>query len=453
MKKPNKNDIYTLRVHGYGSDGSGVSHLPDGRAVFIKGALRDELCEVKLLKVGKTLAWAKVSKVLEASPDRIESDCPYYPQCGGCQLRHLSYEEELSFKLERVQESLRRIGGLSATVSTIHAAKETERYRNKIQFPVSGDSQSPNIGFYRARSHDIIDVEDCLLQPVIVRELRKLIKSWMQDNQIKPYNETTHKGLIRHLYVRVNHKNEALCVLVINGKRLPKADSLIESLKTVDGLVGISLSYHMEKSNVVLGKKTQCIWGDAHLSDTLCGMEFMLSPASFYQVNRAQTHVLYKRAVELANLTGNETVLELYCGIGTITLAMAQKAKSVIGAEIVSSAVEDAIENANRNNIENVRFICADAKNVAAEMAQTEEKLDVICVDPPRKGLAPSVVESILKMAPERIVYVSCDPGTLARDLKLLCESDYEVQTVEACDLFPRTVHVETVVLITKVNQ
>lgn len=450
MKQARKNDRYTLRVEGYGSDGAGVSHLPDGRAVFIKGALCGELCEIQLLKVGKKLAWAKVSRVLEASPERMESDCPYYPQCGGCQLRHITYEEELKFKRERVQQALRRIGGMSVTVSTMHPAKETNRYRNKIQFPVSGEPSKPNIGFYRARSHDVIDVEDCLLQPVQAGQLRRVVKDWMQTYGIEPYDEVRHKGLVRHVYVRVNHKGESLCVLVINGKRVPEKEALISALKSVDGLVGVSLSYHTERSNVILGKQTQSIWGEKRLRDTLCDMEFLLSPASFYQVNREQTHVLYQRAVELADLTGEETVLDLYCGIGTITLAMAQKAKRVIGAEIVPSAVTDAKENAKRNGVENVRFICADAKDVAKEMAQSGQTLDVVCVDPPRKGLASSVVDDIVQMQPHRIVYVSCDAGTLARDVKLFCEKGYEVLTVEACDMFPRTVHVEAIIMMTK---
>lgn len=453
MKMPRKNDSLTLKIEGYGSDGAGVSRMEDGRVVFVKGALRGEVCQVQLLKVGKTAAWGRVLNLLEASPKRRESDCPYYPKCGGCQLRHMSYEEELEFKRNRVQEALRRIGGVDVEVSVIHGAKDTLRYRNKIQFPVAQTNDAVKIGFYRARSHDVIDVSDCLLQPQQATRLREAVKAWMIEFGVPAYDEISHKGLIRHVYVRTNREGQSLCVIVVNGKKLPFEGELIAALRQAEeGLVGICLSINREKSNVILGNKFRTLWGRDSLEDVLCGMHFQLSPLSFYQVNREQTEVLYSRATEFAALSGTETVLDLYCGIGTITLAMAQKAGRVIGAEVVEAAVEDARENARRNGVNNVEFICADAGEAAEQLAKKGESPQVICVDPPRKGLALSVIEAIVEMQPERLVYVSCDAGTLARDVKLLQERGYRLEKAEACDLFPRTMHCEVVSLLQRVN-
>lgn len=451
MNMPKKNELLRLQIEGYGSDGAGISHMEDGRVVFIKGGLNGELCEVKLLKVGKTAAWGRVEELLEPSPHRRESDCSFYPKCGGCQLRHMSYEEELEFKRKRVEEALRRIGGVDTKVSVIHGAKESQRYRNKVQFPVSSTEKGINIGFYRARSHDVIDVEDCLLQPEVATKLRQAVKDWMTQFGVPGYDEQTHKGLVRHVYVRTNREGESLCVLVVNGKKLPHEKELVELLRQAEPkLKGITISMNRDKTNVILGSAFRTLWGQDYLEDQLCGMQFRLSPQSFYQVNREQTEVLYSRATEFAQLTGKETVLDLYCGIGTITLAMAKKAGRVIGAEVVEAAVEDARENAHRNGITNVEFICADAGEAAKALAMRGERPNVICVDPPRKGLSLPVIEAIVKMAPERVVYVSCDPGTLARDVNLLTEHGYRLEKAEACDLFPRTVHVEAIIMMTR---
>lgn len=437
-----KNQVHPLRIEGYGSAGEGVARL-DGQAVFVKGALEGELCQVQLLKVGKTAAWGKVNEILETVPGRQVPDCPQYPKCGGCQLRHMTYEEELSFKRRRVEDALRRIGGWDGHVEVIHGAPNPDRYRNKIQFPVA---EGPRVGFFRARSHDVIDAEDCLLQPLAATRLRGAFKNWMETYQIPAYEETAHQGLIRHFYVRVNRAGESLCAVVANGKSLPHTEELVNALRAAEPqLVGVVLSVNQEKTNVILGKEYKVLWGRDYLEDTLCGLGFRLSVPSFYQVNREQAEVLYGRALDFAGLTGTETVLDLYCGIGTITLVMARKAGKALGAEVVPSAVEDAWENARRNGVENVEFFCGDAGQAAMELARRGTRPDVICVDPPRKGLSGQVIEAIVAMAPRRLVYVSCDPATLARDVKLLAQQGYKLEQAEAADLFPRTAHVETV--------
>ena len=442
---PKKNEIYPLRIENYGSSGEGVARL-DGQAVFVKGAIPGELCAVQLLKVGKTAAWGRVAEVLEPSPARQAPDCPLYPRCGGCQLRHMTYEEELRFKRQKVEDALRRIGGWDGTVEIIHGAQAPERYRNKIQFPVS---EGPKVGFFRARSHDVIDAEDCLLQPLQATRLRKAFRDWMEEYRIPAYDEKAHKGLIRHFYVRVNRAGEALCAVIANGRDLPRRKALVEALRGAEpGLVGVVLSVNTEKTNVILGKENRLLWGRDWLEDTLCGLTFRLSVPSFYQVNRDQAEVLYGRALAFAGLTGTETALDLYCGIGTITLVLAGHAGKVYGAEVVPEAIEDAKANAARNGVGNAEFFCGEAGEAARMLADRGVKPDVICVDPPRKGLALPVIETIAEMAPKRLVYVSCDPATLARDVKLLGERGYRLVKAEAADLFPRSFHCETVCLL-----
>jgi 23S rRNA (uracil1939-C5)-methyltransferase len=443
MRGPKKNELVTLTISGYASDGAGVSRMEDGRVIFVKGALLGEVCRVQLLKVGKTAAWGRVEEVLSASPERRVPDCPYYPRCGGCQLRHMSYEEELAFKRDRVQEALRRLGGVEVEVSIIHGAPQVLRYRNKVQFPV-GDG---GIGFYRARSHQVIDVEDCLLQPVEATRLRDAVKTWMETYQISAYEEREHRGLLRHLYVRTNRRGEVLCALVVNGRELPRQEELITLLRQAEPkLSGVVLAVNRARTNVILGEEYRTLWGQDALEDELCDFHFRLSVPSFYQVNREQTEVLYSRALEFAGLSGGETVLDLYCGIGTITSVLAQKAGRVIGAEVVPQAVEDARQNALRNGLTNVEFLCGDAGEAARALADRGLRPEVVCVDPPRKGLSQEVIEAIVQMEPERVVYVSCDPGTLGRDVKLFAQQGYHLCRAEACDLFPRTVHVESVV-------
>lgn len=442
-----KNEQHPLRIEGYGSAGEGVARL-EGQAVFVKGALAGEICQVQLLKVGKSAAWGRVTQVLTPVPGRQSPDCPRYPRCGGCQLRHMTYAEELRFKRQKVQDALQRIGGWTGRVEKIHGAEAPDRYRNKIQFPVA---DGPRVGFFRARSHEVIDAEDCLLQPLAATRLREAFKLWMERYQVPAYDERVHGGLIRHFYVRVNQRGQSLCAVIANGTDLPHQEELVQALRRAEpDLAGVVLSVNQEKTNVILGKTHRCLWGRDYLEDTLCGLTFRLSVPSFYQVNREQAEVLYGRALAFAGLTGRETVLDLYCGIGTITLVMARQAGRAIGAEVIPAAVEDAKANAARNGVTNAEFLCADAAQAAQTLADRGLRPDVICVDPPRKGLAPAVIDAIVQMAPQRLVYVSCDPATLARDVKRMEEQGYVLQRAEAVDLFPRTAHVETVVLLSK---
>ena len=444
-----KNEQHPLRIEGYGSAGEGVARL-EGQAVFVKGALAGEVCQVQLLKVGKSAAWGRVTQVLTPVPGRQSPDCPRYPRWGGCQLRHMTYAEELRFKRQKVQDALQRIGGWTGRVEKIHGAEAPDRYRNKIQFPVA---DGPRVGFFRARSHEVIDAEDCLLQPLAATRLREAFKLWMERYQVPAYDERVHGGLIRHFYVRVNRRGQSLCAVIANGTDLPHQEELVQALRRAEpDLAGVVLSVNQEKTNVILGKTHRCLWGRDYLEDTLCGLTFRLSVPSFYQVNREQAEVLYGRALAFAGLTGRETVLDLYCGIGTITLVMARQAKRAIGAEVIPAAVEDAKANAARNEVTNAEFLCADAAQAAQTLADRGLRPDVICVDPPRKGLAPAVIDAIVQMAPQRLVYVSCDPATLARDVKRMEEQGYVLQRAEAVDLFPRTAHVETVCLLSKLN-
>lgn len=444
-----KNEQHPLRIEGYGSAGEGVARL-EGQAVFVKGALAGEICQVQLLKVGKSAAWGRVTQVLTPVPGRQSPDCPRYPRCGGCQLRHMTYAEELRFKRQKVQDALQRIGGWTGRVEKIHGAEAPDRYRNKIQFPVA---DGPRVGFFRARSHEVIDAEDCLLQPLAATRLREAFKLWMERYQVPAYDERVHGGLIRHFYVRVNQRGQSLCAVIANGTDLPHQEELVQALRRAEpDLAGVVLSVNQEKTNVILGKTHRCLWGRDYLEDTLCGLTFRLSVPSFYQVNREQAEVLYGRALAFAGLTGRETVLDLYCGIGTITLVMARQAGRAIGAEVIPAAVEDAKANAARNGVTNAEFLCADAAQAAQTLADRGLRPDVICVDPPRKGLAPAVIDAIVQMAPQRLVYVSCDPATLARDVKRMEEQGYVLQRAEAVDLFPRTAHVETICLLSKLN-
>lgn len=448
MKKSQETKILPLTIENYGSDGEGVARLPDGMTCFVKGALRGETCQVRLLKVGRSCAWGEVEEVTVPSPARVESDCPYFEDCGGCSLRHMTYEEELLLKKQKVQDALTRIGGSDVAVSAIFGAKNTQRYRNKVQFPVSG---GPVIGFYQKRTHAVTDVEDCLLQPVAAANLRAAVKQWMEQYNVPAYDERAHKGLIRHVYVRTNAAGESLCCLMVNGERLPREAELVGTLCAAEpGLIGVVIGVNEKKTNVILGDSYRTLWGRDYLEETLCGLKFRLSVPSFFQVNRDQTEVLYGKALELAALTGKETVLDLYCGIGTISLALAKQAGRVIGAEVVPEAIEDAKANAKRNGITNAAFFCGDAGDIAARLALEGLRPDVITVDPPRKGLAPDVVDAVVQMDPERVVYVSCDPATLARDVKRFAEQGYKPQTALAVDLFPRTSHIETICLLNR---
>ena len=447
MDKPKEHTTHTLTIEGYASDGAGVARL-EGMVVFVPGALRGEQCQVTLDKVGRSAIWGHVTQVLSSSPARITPQCPHDARCGGCALGHMSYAEELCLKKERVEEALRRIGGIQLPVDTIHGAQDITRYRNKAQFPVSA---GPRIGFYRRGTHQVEDVSDCLLQSQAASRLRGAVKAWMTDHHVSAYDERTGHGLIRHVYVRTNRAGQSLCCLLANGNQLPQEQALVQALRQAEpGLVGVVLGVNLKRNNVILGEEYRTLWGEDFLRDTLCGLEFRLSVPSFYQVNPAQTEVLYRRALEFAGLSGEETVLDLYCGIGTIGLVMAPHARRVIGVEVVEQAVRDARDNARRNGIGNAEFFCADAGQAAHRLAAEGIRPQVLCVDPPRKGLAEDVPPAIAAMAPQRVVYVSCDPATLARDLARFVPLGYHPLRAEAVDMFPRTSHVETVVSLVR---
>ena len=440
-----KNQEHTVTIEGYGEGGMGVARI-DGRVVFVHGALRGETCRVLILKTLKSVAFAKVLEVLEPSSERITPDCPYFPRCGGCTYRHIRYEEELRLKKQRVQDNLSRIGGSDVTVEEILGAQDTLRYRNKAQYPVSKDGA---VGFYRARTHEVIECEHCLLVKPEADAAAEALREYMQSCRVAGYDEKTGRGLVRHLYIRSNAAGESLVCVLVNGDKLPKEDRLVTLLRDAcPKCTGIVLGTNTKKGNVILGDRYRTLWGSDRLEDTLCGKTFRLSVPSFYQVNRVQAERLYAKAIEFAGLTGQETVLDLYCGAGTITLALSDHAKKVLGAEIVPEAIDDARENAARNGVKNAEFFCGDASDVAKKLARENLRPDVITVDPPRKGLAADVVESIAEMQPQRVVYVSCDSATMARDVKRLADLGYTAQRACAVDMFPRADHVETVVLL-----
>ena len=447
MEALEKGSIYTAVIDGYSSEGLGIARV-NGAVVFVPHAVRGEEIDLRITKVMKTSCAGEIVKIHDPSPERMEPECLYAGKCGGCAYRHLTYPEELWAKRQRVQDALTRIGGLELTVEEILGAKNPEHYRNKSQYPVGADG---SIGFFQARTHKVVPIRRCLIQTEAADRTAQAVGEWMRRYKISAYDETTGKGLVRHVCVRVNRKGESLCCVVVNGNKVPREPELAAYVTAaVPHTVGVLLNSNTRRGNVVLGDKYRTLFGRNYLMDTLCGLEFKLSMPSFYQVNRDQAEVLYGKALEFAGLTGNETVLDLYCGIGTITLCLAKAAKRVIGAEIVPPAIRDAKENALRNHIENAEFFCGDAADIAAKLESDGLRPDVVTVDPPRKGLAPEVIASVAAMGPEKVVYVSCDPATLGRDVKIFREFGYEAKRAAAVDMFPGTAHVETVVLLSR---
>ena len=447
MEALEKGSIYTAVIDGYSSEGLGIARV-NGAVVFVPHAVRGEEIDLRITKVMKTSCAGEIVKIHNPSPERMEPECPYAGKCGGCAYRHLTYPEELWAKRQRVQDALTRIGGLELTVEEILGAKNPEHYRNKSQYPVGADG---SIGFFQARTHKVVPIRRCLIQTEAADRTAQAVGEWMRRYKISAYDETIGKGLVRHVCVRVNRKGESLCCVVVNGNKVPREPELAAYVTAaVPHTVGVLLNSNTRRGNVVLGDKYRTLFGRNYLMDTLCGLEFKLSMPSFYQVNRDQAEVLYGKALKFAGLTGNETVLDLYCGIGTITLCLAKAAKRVIGAEIVPPAIRDAKENALRNHIENAEFFCGDAADIAAKLESDGLRPDVVTVDPPRKGLAPEVIASVAAMGPEKVVYVSCDPATLGRDVKIFREFGYEAKRAAAVDMFPGTAHVETVVLLSK---
>ena len=444
-----KNKVYRCQITDYTADGTGFAKI-EGRAVFVPRTAVGDQCDVRIVKVTKNVAFGRVEKIIVPSAQRTAPACPVADKCGGCCYQHITYGEELRAKEKKVRDALTRIGGQDgAKLLGITGAPTTEHYRNKAQYPVGRDKEGSIVtGFYRPRSHDIVPVEKCLIQSETADKIAAVVREWMTEFSVMPYDYEKKRGTIRHIYVRVGEKSgESQLTLISATKKMPKLDVLVERLRAAaPSLTGILLNHNQRDDNVILGNRTDVLWGEPMLEDRLCGNTFLLSPHAFYQVNHAQAERLYACAVDYAGLTGGETVLDLYCGAGTITLALAAHAKHAVGVEIVPEAIENAKNNARRNGAENVEFYCADAGQAAGRFSG----IDVLVVDPPRKGLDETARDAILKMQPPRVVYVSCDPATLARDVAELCGAGYTLEKAQAYDLFPRTFHVETVALLTR---
>ena len=452
-----KNQTVPLEITGYTADGSGIGRY-HGIAVFVPQAAAGDVIEAKILKTAKTYAYGKIEKIVSHSEDRVQPLCPQYAKCGGCVFRHISYEAELRAKQQRVQDALERIGGLHfAVLRPIVGAKSPDRYRNKAQIPIGeGVKKSEvNLGFYASHSHRIIDCGECLLQPEEFSRASEAFREWERKTCDSVYNESTGRGRLRHLFLRkAETSGEIMACIVVNGNGVHDEEGLTKLMREkVPGLTGVIINSNREKTNVILGPKCRTVWGKDFITDKLCGLRFRISPLSFYQVNSKQAERLYGIASRYAGLTGNETVLDLYCGTGTIGLSMASKAKRVIGVEIVEQAVEDAKKNAAENRIENAEFICSDAAKASDMLKNRRIHPDVVILDPPRKGCSPQLIETVAAMAPERIVYVSCNPATLARDIKSFALQCYKTAEVTPVDMFPRTAHVECVVLMSRVKE
>ena len=441
-----KNHIYRSIIEGYSSEGLGVARI-DGQVVFVHDAVRGEDCDILVMKVLKNVAFGKPVLRHSTSPHRQEPDCPYYGRCGGCDFRHLDYAEELWAKRQRVQDALTRLGGSDVTVEEILGAPQPLRYRNKSQYPVSADGR---VGFYRARSHQVVEVEHCLLQKPQADVLAAALRQYLAQYHVPGYGETTGRGLVRHLYVRSNCKGESLVCLLVNGESLPYETELVALLRqAAPQTVGVVLGVNTRPGNAILGDRYRTLWGEDALTDVLCGRTVRLSVPSFYQVNHDQAQRLYEKALEYAGLTGKETVWDLYCGIGTISLFLSKKAAKVYGLEIVPHASVDAKVNAQIYGIEIVQFFVGKAEEVLpAEYKEHGVYADVIVVDPPRKGCDETLLQTIADMQPKRMVYVSCDPATLARDVKRMGELGYQVEKVAVVDQFCQGGHVETVCLL-----
>ncbi|MGI6069779.1 MAG: 23S rRNA (uracil(1939)-C(5))-methyltransferase RlmD [Blautia sp.] len=450
-----KNDLVTLTITDMGADGEGIGKA-DGFTVFVKDAVIGDVIRAKIIKAKKNYGYGRLMEILTPSVHRVEPACPCSRQCGGCQLQALSYEEQLKFKEAKVRGHLERIGGFTQIpMEPILGMKDPYQYRNKAQFPIGKSKDGRLItGFYAGRTHTIIENKDCLLGAPENRKILDLVLEYMEENHIEPYDEKTGRGLVRHVLIRHGFTSkEWMVCLVINGRNLPKKERLVKRLLTVPGMASITFNINTKQTNVILGDQVELLWGRTYITDSIGGIAFRISPLSFYQVNPVQTEVLYGKALEYAGLTGTETVWDLYCGIGTISLFLAQKAKEVYGVEIVPQAIADARENARANGITNARFYVGKAEEVLPEKYEKEGiRADVIVVDPPRKGCDAALLDTIVKMQPQRVVYVSCDSATLARDLKYLCVEGYRLEKVTAVDMFPMTGHVETVVLMSKVK-
>jgi len=448
-----KNDQVEITIEDMGSEGEGIGKY-EGYTLFVKDTAIGDKALVQITKAGRTYGYARLVKLIEPSPFRVSPRCPIAAKCGGCQLQHIDYAKQLEFKENKVKNCLMRIGGFTDfCMEPICGMEEPYYYRNKSQFPVGRAKDGRLlIGFYAGRTHSIIDTEHCYIGAKVNSEIISFMRSFIEKYKIEPYDETEHKGLLRHIVTRVGYSTGELMVcLVINGRKLPHKQELVEGLLKIKGMKSICLNVNTDKTNVILGREIIPIWGEPYITDRIGEVSYRISPLSFYQVNPAQTKKLYDIALEYADLHGDEIVWDLYCGIGTISLYMAGKAKKVYGVEIVPEAIEDARVNASINGIDNAEFFVGAAEEILPRKYKEENiYADLIVVDPPRKGCEQSLLDTILAMAPKRVVYVSCDPATLARDLKYLCEKDYELVKVRAVDQFGHSVHVETVCLLSR---
>ena len=446
----NKNEIYETVITDYTAEGQGVAHV-EGCAVFIPNAVAGEKCRIRIEKAGKTWAAGKIVEILEKSPHRINRACPISASCGGCDFHHMDYAEETRLKAERVRQALNRIGGEDLAEMPILAAPTCEGYRNKAQYPVASKKGRAYAGFFKAGTHEVVENARCLILPPETDRVKDAVIDYVNQFRVTVYDEAIHKGLLRHIYVRRgNLSGQILVCLVVNGRKLPRVEELVKRLEKIPGFTTLVLSVNTKAGNAVLGDEFITLHGPGYIEDTLCGLNFRLSPRSFNQANHHQAQRRYETAIERAGITKDDTVLDLYCGVGTITLAMAKSAGKVIGVEVIPQAVQDAKENAQRNGIENAEFFCGDAGQAALELEAKGIKADVAVVDPPRKGLSADTIEALSRMAPRRIVYVSCDPATLARDVSLLKQRGYVLQNAIAADLFPRCAHVVSVVTLSK---
>ena len=451
-----KNDHVEIEIEDIGSEGEGIGRY-EGYTLFVKDTVMGDRALVQVMKTGKTYGYARLVKLITPSDYRVEPRCEIAVRCGGCQLMHVDYERQLRYKEDKVRNCLQRIGGFTELpMEPICGMEEPYYYRNKSQYPVGKNKDgSIAIGFYAGRTHAIIDTSHCYIGAKVNEEIIAVIRAFIEKYKLEPYQEEQHKGLLRHILTRVGYRTgEIMVCLVINGRELPHKAELLDDLRKIDGMKSICLNVNEEKTNVILGNEIIPLWGEPYITDYIGDIKYQISPLSFYQVNPVQTKKLYDLALNYAELHGEETVWDIYCGIGTISLFLAQQAKMVYGVEIVPQAIEDAKKNAQINGITNTQFFVGAAEEVLPAKYK-EEKIyaDVIVVDPPRKGCDQSLLDTILAMAPKRVVYVSCDPATLARDLKYLCEKDYQLTRVRAVDQFGHSTHVETVVLMSKVEK
>lgn len=450
-----KNDIIRLEIVDMTADGSGVGKI-DGTVVFVPDTAVGDICDVRILKVKKNLCYGKIESILEPSSDRVDPVCKVSSRCGGCVYRHISYEAELKVKRKKVYDAVTRIGKVDGEkVKDIIGAYDegVDRYRNKAQIPVGLNKNGEvEMGFYSRHSHRIAPCDDCLLSPEIFTQISKTFKEFVTKHKYLIYDEEKHSGKIRHLYLRIGEKTgEVMVCVVVNGRNFPHQEELFNSIiEKYPQVKSIVINVNKAKTNVILGYENIVVYGKESITDILCDLEFELSPLAFYQVNRTQAERLYEKAREYADLSGDEVLLDLYCGTGTIGLSMAKECKSLIGVEIIDKAIENAEKNAVNNGVDNARFICCDAEKAAAQLKKEGITPDVIVVDPPRKGLTPNLIDTIVEMNPKRVVYVSCDPATLGRDLKQFEESEYSVEEITPVDLFPRTAHVESVCRLSK---